>query len=101
MYFLSTFIKWKNGPDINSDTSSYVISSFMEFWWRTKRILMKKYTVLVTEQFVRDRRMVLHAQSESDLELRVSEMTEAEGRRLDADESQVVEVFILDEKTVL
>ena len=101
MYFLSTFIKWKNGPDINSDTSSYVISSFMEFWWRTERILMKKYTVLVTEQFVRDRRMVLHAQSESDLELRVSEMTEAEGRRLDADESQVVEVFILDEKTVL
>ena len=62
---------------------------------------MKKYTVLVTEQFVRDRRMVLHAQSESDLELRVSEMTEAEGRRLYADESQVVEVFILDEKTVL
>lgn len=101
MYFLSTFIKWKNGPDINSDTSSYVISSFMELWWRTERILMKKYTVLVTEQFVRDRRMVLHAQSESDLELRVSEMTEAEGRRLDADESQVVEVFILDEKTVL
>ena len=73
----------------------------MELWWRTERILMKKYTVLVTEQFVRDRRMVLHAQSESDLELRVSEMTEAEGRRLDADESQVVEVFILDEKTVL
>ena len=62
---------------------------------------MKKYTVLVTEQFVRDRRMVLHAQSESDLELRVSDMTEAEGRRLDADDSQVVEVFILDEKTVL
>ena len=54
-----------------------------------------------SKQFVRDRRMVLHAQSESDLELRVSEMTEAEGRRLDADESQVVEVFILDEKTVL
>ena len=62
---------------------------------------MKKYTVLVTEQFVRDRRMVLHAQNESDLELRVTDMTEAEGRRLDADDSQVVEVFILDEKTVL
>ena len=62
---------------------------------------MKKYTVLVTEQFVRDRRMVLHAQSQSDLELRIAEMTEAEGRRLDADESQVVEVFIVDEKTVL
>ena len=62
---------------------------------------MKKYTVLVTEQFVRDRRMVLHAQNESDLELRVADMTEAEGRRLAADDSQVVEVFILDEKTVL
>ena len=62
---------------------------------------MKKYTVLVTEQFVRDRRMGLHAQNESDLELRVADMTEAEGRRLDADDSQVVEVFILDEKTVL
>ena len=62
---------------------------------------MKRYTVLVTEQFVRDRRLVLHAQNESDLELRVAEMTEAEGRRLDADESQVVEVFILNEKTVL
>ena len=37
----------------------------------------------------------------SDLELRIAEMTEAEGRRLDADESQVVEVFIVDEKTVL
>ena len=62
---------------------------------------MKKYTVLVTEQFVRDRRLVLHAQNESDLELRVAEMTEAEGRRLDADDSEVVEVFILNEKTVL
>ena len=44
---------------------------------------------------------ILHAQSKSDLDLRVAEMTEAEGRRLDADESQVVEVFILNEKTVL
>ena len=62
---------------------------------------MKKYTLLVTEQFVRDRRMVLHAQSRSDLDLRIAEMTEAEGRRLDADDSEVVEVCILDEKTVL
>ena len=101
MYFLSTFIKWENGPDTNSNTNSLVISSFLELWRRARRIFMKKYTVLVTEQFVRDRRMVLHAQNESDLELRVADMTEAEGRRLDADDSQVVEVFILDEKTVL
>ena len=101
MYFLSTFIKWKNGPYINSDTTSHAISSFLELWRWARRIFMKKYTVLVTEQFVRDRRMVLHAQSQSDLELRIAEMTEAEGRRLDADESQVVEVFIVDEKTVL
>ena len=84
MYFLSTFIKWENGPDTNSNTNSLVISSFLELWRRARRIFMKKYTVLVTEQFVRDRRMVLHAQNESDLELRVADMTEAEGRRLDA-----------------
>ena len=101
MYFLSTFIKWKNGPDSDSIINSTTISSFLEFWQWTRRILMKQYTILVTEQFVRDRRLVLHAQSKSDLDLRVAEMTEAEGRRLDADESQVVEVFILDEKTVL
>ena len=101
MYFLSTFINWENGPDTNSNTNSLVISSFLELWRRARRIVMKMYTVLVTEQFVRDRRMVLHAQNESDLELRVADMTEAEGRRLDADDSQVVEVFILDEKTVL
>jgi len=62
---------------------------------------MKKYTVLVTEQFVRDRRLVLHAQSKSDLELRIADMTKAEGKRLNADEAEVIEVYIVDEQIVL
>ena len=43
---------------------------------------MKQYTILVTEQFVRDRRVVLHAQSKSDLDLRIAEMTKVGGLML-------------------
>ena len=62
---------------------------------------MKQYTVLVTEQFVRDRRVVLHAQNESDLLLRLEDMVIGEGRRFEADESELVSYVIEDEKTVL
>ncbi len=62
---------------------------------------MKKYVVVLTQQFLRDKRMVLHAHNEKDLELRVEYITQAEGRRLSADEAEVIEFVILDEQTVL
>ncbi len=62
---------------------------------------MKKYVVVLTQQFLRDKRMVLHAHNEKDLELRVEDITQAEGRRLSADEAEVIEFVILDEQTVL
>ena len=62
---------------------------------------MIKYTLTVTEQFVRDRRMVLHAQNEADLVIRLEDMIAGIGRRFEADESEIVGYVIEDEKTVL
>jgi uncharacterized membrane protein YgcG len=50
---------------------------------------------------LRDKRMVLHAHNEKDLESKVEDMTQADGRRLRADESEVVEFIVIDEQTVL
>ena len=79
----------------------YHLSSILGFRWRPRRLLMKKYVVVLTQQFLRDKRMVLHAQNEKDLELKVEDMTQAEGRRLRADEAEVIEFIIVDEQTVL
>jgi hypothetical protein len=62
---------------------------------------MKKYVVTITQQFWRDKRMVLHAYNEKDLESRIEDMTHAEGRRLGADEAEVIDIVIVDEQTVL
>jgi hypothetical protein len=62
---------------------------------------MKKYTVMITQQFVRDSRMVLHAQNEKDLELKIEEMTQAQSRRFKTDEAEVLDLTIVDEQTVL
>jgi hypothetical protein len=62
---------------------------------------MKRYTVAVTQQFYRDKHMVLHAYNQADLEERIEQMTQAEGRRMDADDSEVIDIIIVDEQTVL
>ena len=68
---------------------------------RARRVLMKKYTVAVTQQFYRDKHMVLHAHNQADLEERIEQMTQAEGRRINADDSEVVDIVIVAEQTVL
>ena len=68
---------------------------------RPRRILMKKYTVTVTEQFVRDKRIVIHAQNEGDLLTRLEDRVNGERRRLDADEGEILNYLIEDEQRVL
>lgn len=86
----------------NSSLRCYSIINILGLWWRRPgRLLMKKYVVMLTQQFLRDKRMVLHAHNEKDLESKVEDMTQADGRRLRADESEVVEFIIVDEQTVL
>ena len=68
---------------------------------RPSRILMIKYTVTVTEQFVRDKRIVIHAQNEGDLLTRLEDRVNGERRRLDADEGEILNYLIEDEQRVL
>ena len=62
---------------------------------------MIKYTVTVTEQFVRDKRIVIHAQNETDLLTRLEDRVNGERRRLNADEGEVLGYVIEDEQRVL
>ena len=62
---------------------------------------MIKYTVTVTEQFVRDKRIVIHAQNEEDLLTRLEDRVNGERRRLDADEGEILNYLIEDEQRVL
>lgn len=62
---------------------------------------MIKYTVTVTEQFVRDKRIVIHAQNEGDLLTRLEDRVNGERRRLDADEGEILNYLIEDEQRVL
>ena len=62
---------------------------------------MIKYTVTVTEQFVRDKRIVMHAQNEGDLLTRLEDRVNGERRRLDADEGEILNYLIEDEQRVL
>ena len=62
---------------------------------------MIKYTVTVTEQFERDKRIVIHAQNEGDLLTRLEDRVNGERRRLDADEGEILNYLIEDEQRVL
>jgi hypothetical protein len=61
---------------------------------------MKKYLILISQQFYRDKHMILHAHNEADLKLKVEDMTKAEGVRLNTDEAEVIDLVILNEQIV-